>query len=124
MTKIETRHLLLGAGLSLAAVASAHPLQNGDFETVTLTPNDGSGSGYWIFNNGRTNLDSWTIGGRAGDVGIDVVTNPYNHDGIFGVDLAGTPGPGSINQTIDTVSGQQYATSFWAMYAGDPPFRP
>jgi len=45
---------------------------------------------------------------------VDVVQGPtWAEDGIQGIDMAGTPGPGSLTQILTTAAGTDYVLSFW-----------
>ena len=90
----------------LVASASANLVTNGSFETHPAF----SGTSYYVVNAGSNALTGWTVGGTS----IDITGIGYPvHSGSFAVDLAGTPGPGSVSQSLAT-SGTQYTVSFWA----------
>jgi len=110
--------------LAISSSALANILSDGDFESFTTAgwtsatwgpaPGGASGPGYWTLGNGASALPGWTVG----DTSIDVVNGSYSHWGNFGIDLAGSPGPGSISQMVATGAGS-YEISFWACYTGD-----
>ncbi|MFM9872716.1 MAG: DUF642 domain-containing protein [Fimbriimonadaceae bacterium] len=106
------------AGLALAIPSSAFgQIANGGFETVALGGANGSGPGYWTFNNGNSNISDWSVGA----ISVDIVNSAYPvHSGVYALDLVGTPGPGEIRQTLALSSGQSYVVSFWAYSTGDP----
>lgn len=112
------KRLLILASMATLAV-SAHAVNlittNSDFETFNTSGADASGSGYWMLNNGNGSLSGWTIGGRGGDVSVDVVSDNYSHLDTYGIDLAGSPGPGSISRSIAITGGEWYKVSFWAL---------
>jgi hypothetical protein len=83
------------------AAASAVTLFTSDFETVPTIIT--GGSGYQIFNNGAT-IDGWTVG----DTSVDLIQGAYGAITGFSVDLAGSPGPGSLSRTYNQVAGQTY----------------
>jgi hypothetical protein len=90
----------------LVASASANLVTNGSFETHPAF----AGTSYYVVNAGSTDLTGWTVGGKS----IDITGIGYPvHSGAYAVDLAGTPGPGSVSQSLAT-SGTQYTVSFWA----------
>jgi len=106
MQKIAILFVAL-AGLSMSASA-VNIVQNGGFE---LNDWDYSSS-YKLYNAGSAGVSNWTIGARS----IDLVTNPYPVlNGRTALDLAGTPGPGSISQALASSAGTQYTVTFWAL---------
>lgn len=96
------------AGMALgAASAQANLVTNGSFEDPT------TGS-YTHIGVGSPALTGWTVSGAPG-TGVDVVTQSLlgaAYDGAQYVDLAGSPGPGTISQTLATVVGQLYQLTF------------
>ena len=112
---MNTKLALLSVLLGTVAVANADLVTNGGFETYngpafssyyTITPAD----------NGFNWLSGWSVG----LVSIDIVDSAYSPiSGKYMVDLAGTPAPGLISQTLATSAGQQYEVSFDARYTGD-----
>ncbi len=109
------RLLILAGVATLATGAHANLIANGDFETFTPSGADVNGGNYFQLNNGNTALANWTIGGRGGDVSVDVVSG-WTHFDAYGVDLAGSPGPGSIAQAVSgMVAGNFYTISFRAL---------
>jgi hypothetical protein len=116
------RKVFVGIALFVPVIASAQVL-NGDFETPLTV--DASGPGYYVVNTGdNVSIGGWTSGGRAGDVSVDVVSQAgfgapaYSGDQF--IDLAGTPGPGSIFQDVATVPSLQYTLTFAASSNGGP----
>jgi hypothetical protein len=95
--------------------ATVELIENGSFETSTAFTNY-----YLLVNAGTPGIASWTVGG----VSVDLVSNIYNlnwgDDGRQAVDLAGTPGPGSVSQSVaDTVVGTSYQLSFFVSSNAD-----
>lgn len=112
--------IALFTATALAVLVSAHAeanlLGNGSFETLNLGSADSSGPGYWTYNAGNTGIADWTVGG----VSVDAVDTTYPvHSGNYGLDLVGTPGPGSISQAFTGVAGTE-TVSFWAESTGAP----
>jgi hypothetical protein len=110
------RLFVLGALVGASAMAGAVNLvTNGGFETVNTGGANGSGTGYWVFNGGNTNIGSWSVGGTS----VDIVDTTYPvHSGNYALDLVGTPGPGSISQSLSTSNGWNHVISFWARWTG------
>jgi hypothetical protein len=101
-------------GLLGATAASANLVSNGGFETLIGSPTLLDGS-WEAVANGGTRISGWSVG----DTSVDVVTAPYAvQEGQFAIDLAGTPGPGSIFQSLSTVAAQPYTLSFHASSNG------
>lgn len=60
-------------------------------------------------------IPGWTVRQN----GVDVVQGPtWSHDGTQGIDMAGTPGPGSLSQTLTTTPAASYTLSFWVSSNG------
>jgi hypothetical protein len=93
------------------AAASAVTLFTSDFEMVPTTIT--GGSGYQVFNNGAI-IDGWTVG----DTSVDLIQGAYGAITGFSVDLAGSPGPGSLSRTYNQVAGQTY-TLQWDYFKND-----
>lgn len=94
--------------------ASANLIANGSFETLDGSPTLLNGS-WEAVANGGTRIAGWSVG----DTSVDVVRSPYAvQEGQFAIDLAGTPGPGSIFQNLSTVGAQGYTLSFYASSNG------
>ncbi len=70
-------------------------LASGDFRTVTAG-------------------DNFIAGWEVTNTSVDVITAPrwLAASGTQSIDLAGTPGPGGIRQTIPTVAGRSYRVKF------------
>ncbi|RYG31970.1 DUF642 domain-containing protein, partial [bacterium] len=99
------RILALSGFLVLSGVASANLVTNGGFETNTW-----GGTSYYLANAGDTSITSWAVSQNS----VDIVGTDYSpYDGSFAVDLAGTPGPGTISQSVGGTSAGSYAVSFW-----------
>ena len=102
------RVALLIAVVGTGGAASANLVTNGSFETIAIANNS-----YLTVTpgNAATNLPGWTITGTS----VDIVSGPDTwpaYDGNQSVDIAGTPGPGGIQQTIATTAGDWYLIEF------------
>jgi hypothetical protein len=102
--------------LTLAALSlQAAPILNWSFENPDIS---GDATFYRVIPAGDAGLLDWSVTG----VSVDIVHNRagagWAQDGNQAVDLAGTPGPGGINQDIATVAGQTYQLVFWASSNG------
>lgn len=104
----------------LAVFGSAQNLVlNSGFELNTW----GGTSYETLFPGDATTLPGWLVNGGGAEVpgSIDLVGTNYGpHSGDFAVDLAGTPGPGGVQQDIAVSSGS-YLVSFWARSSGGYP---
>ena len=100
--------------VALAGLGHAQVL-NGGFESFDASAADGSGAGYWIYNAGNTGIDNWAVGGTSVDT---VSVASLVHSGTYALDLAGTPGPGSVTQTLAVTNGLTYRVYFWARGGG------
>ncbi len=92
------------SALSLAAGsagAATNLLADGDFEAF------GPVSGYTTVNGGAA-LGAWTVGGTS----IDLIQGAYNAISGVSIDLAGSPGPGSLSQSFTAQAGHSYLLSF------------
>lgn len=99
-----------------ATIARANLLTNGSFE-------NGPGVGGLSSNTisaGSTSITGWVVESSdidqigSGDFWIAA-------DGVYSLDLNGAHGPGGIEQTFSTVSGQVYSVTF--SMAGNPSFQ-
>lgn len=104
---------LLAAAVSLAAFgAQANELvTNGSFESITGSNPVG---GYRVVNAGATDISGWTVGGTS----VDIINGAYGAISGNSIDMLGSPGPGSLSQTLSTVVGQTYVLSFDVSYNG------
>ena len=110
-------------GLTSLAVVGSLPAQliNGDFETPNISSQgtvfSPGGAQYLTVNTGAPTLTGWAVGGST----IDIVrqgTDYQAYDGSQFLDLAGTPGPGNISQTLTLLAGTGYQLTF--AYANNP----
>lgn len=100
----KTLMMMALAGASLGANA-ADLITNGDFETYA----GGSFSnGYRTVNNGSVSLAGWAVGGTS----VDIVNGAFGAFSGNGIDMLGTPGPGSLSQSFASTVGQTYLLSF------------
>ncbi len=109
--------LAASAAALLPALASAAPnlLTNGGFDVYTGP----TFSGYHLIAKTGTensSVSGWTSNTRDNDVSIDIVDGVYGFEsGPYAIDLAGTPGPGSISQTLTGLGAPKlYKVSFYA----------
>lgn len=89
----------------LAASASAGNLVvNGGFEQGVVTGD------FQIVPAGDPFITGWEVVGNS----VDVITAPrwVPANGVQSIDLAGTPGPGEVRQTLPTKAGRTYRVSF------------
>ena len=96
---------------SLAGVASANVVINGSFESNTYP-----GIDWKVYNAGDSGITGWTVGATSVDI---VGTNYGPYDGVYALDLAGSPGPGSVSQDVVTTA-TSYTVSFFAKGGGTP----
>ena len=96
--------LVCAAAPTFASVP-ADLVNNGTFEDISGSP---FGS-YITLDPASSYLVGWKVGGTS----VDLIRAPYFGaiDGIS-VDMLGSPGPGSLSQTLTTVIGQSYKLSF------------
>lgn len=111
---MKLRLLVLPLVAGVAAFSNAsNLLSNGGFDTYTGP----AFSNYTTLFNGDTSVTDWTVGLHS----VDLVTSNYINISLpYAIDLAGTPGPGSISQTISVPNGY-YAVSFegTSLFTGD-----
>lgn len=91
--------------------ASASIVVNGDFEMPQIT------SAFQVASSGSTLITGWTVSAPSVDQGVDLVSTVagqfYANTGRQAIDLAGTPGRGSISQDLATDAGSLYELSFF-----------
>jgi hypothetical protein len=98
--------------------AFADIVTNGGFEesTIALT------NYYLTVNSGQSTITGWSVTGTSVDIVStafpSVNSDNWAHSGVQGIDLAGTPGPGGVEQSIPTTAGVYYTFSFWASSNG------
>ena len=110
-------------GIGVAPVFADNLLLNGSFELPSI-------GNYWYVcapqeacNAGLSNdltPEDWTVTGTS----VDIVSTKgggagWAYDGYQAIDLAGSPGPGGIEQVIMTDANTSYLLSFWASSNGD-----
>ena len=103
--------------LCMAPIVAGNIVVNGSFEAYQI-----SGNYYQaVFAGDTTTIPGWTVG-TSTTAGVDVVQGAgwWSEDGTQGIDMAGTPGPGSLAQTLATASGAEYLLSFWVSSNGGP----
>jgi hypothetical protein len=73
-----------------------------------------------VYGGDSTGIPGWLVTGDSVDI-VNTVEGPsWAHTGRQAIDLAGTPGPGGVEQSIDTILGTYYTFSFWASSNGGP----
>ena len=107
-----------------SAGAAANLVLNGSCEDLngSSTLSDGY---YEALNNGSSRLPNWDVTAIV-NAGVDIVRetgigygdNDWAQHGVQGIDMAGSPGPGSISQDISTTASQAYRLSFWTLANG------
>lgn len=101
-------------------VARANFVQNGGFEA----PNIGNVA-FMHVPLGSTFITGWTVEAPTTTQGVDIITTRTGsmgaaHTGEQAIDMAGTPGRGSIFQDVATMPGLQYLLTFWVSSNGGP----
>jgi choice-of-anchor C domain-containing protein len=109
LNKIAIASLCL---VMITAVGRANLLVNGSFETNPGT----NGTGYYDLQPGDTRITGWVV--EQGPVDCVGTEFWYAADGLYAMDLNGSPGIGGIKQTFGTTSGQMYSVTF--DMAGNP----
>jgi len=108
---IVMKYFLIVAIAGLATAANANVVINGSFES-----NSYGGTNWKVYNAGDSGITGWTVGGTS----VDIVGTGYSpYDGAFALDLAGSPGPGSVSQDVATTA-TSYTVSFFAKGGGAP----
>jgi len=95
-----------GDGLLDGCAVLPNLVENGTFESPAIADNS-----FMVIPAQSSLLPGWEVS----EVSVDVVAGPASfpaYDGNQSVDLAGTPGPGRISQTIPTVAGRTYRLSY------------
>ncbi len=110
------RKLAFSSALALASwAAQAAPVNlilNGGFE---MDDPDVAAGGFTKVMAGQTTINHWTVGGTS----VDLIQTAYGSIDNVSVDLAGTPGPGSVSQSFAVVAGTTYELQF--DYFRNPP---
>jgi choice-of-anchor C domain-containing protein len=89
-----------------AALASAAAFTNGGFESSTCDPAAGS---YNTQSSGSTCIAGWTVGNN----GLDYINGYWvASEGTHSLDMNGSGGVGSIQQSFDVNNGHTYQVSF------------
>ncbi|MCB8932337.1 MAG: DUF642 domain-containing protein [Chthonomonadaceae bacterium] len=116
--------LALGAVLALAGLnptaQAVNLVQNGGFETYDSGAANSGGTGYLTYLAGNAGISNWTVGPSGGSV--DIVIPPqssYIYAGNAALDLVGSPGPGSVEQTLATTNGATHTVTFRAQWRQD-----
>lgn len=103
------RNSCLAATLALtSALSHAAPvnlLVNGDFEANIGNVSIG---GFTTVAAGNSSITGWTVGSTS----VDLIRNAFGFIDSVSIDLAGTPGPGSLSQTFSVLAGMTYELEF------------
>lgn len=96
-----------------APLCSANIVLNGGFED----PNIGV-TAFVHHAHGSTGITNWIVEAPSPTLGVDLISTRTGctgcaHTGEQSIDMAGTPGRGSIYQDLTTIVGQSYLLSFW-----------
>jgi hypothetical protein len=91
--------------------ASAVTVFTSDFETVAVL----AGSPDFQTYSTAAVIDGWTVG----DTSVDLIVGGYGAITGYSVDMAGTPGPGSLSRTYNQIAGQTY-TLQWDYFQNAP----
>jgi len=128
--------VLLGAALAIPASANIDLIQNGDFTLgngLGGTNNPGSYSGIkydpslssYAGYCSSCSITDWTVTPSVDWIGTYwAAPNASGGPGGYSVDLDGLEQPGSISQTVTTVSGGTYSLSFYTNGNSDGPPNP
>jgi choice-of-anchor C domain-containing protein len=107
------RSIVLFVTAAAGASSPAHAenlLVNGSFDQWRTAITD-----YVVLSEGSTAMAGWTVTGTS----VDLVGGGWQQaDGLYSLDLDGTPGPGGVSQTFQTQPGAWYALEF--LLAGNP----
>ncbi len=114
----KSKILIVVCALSMVAgVARGNLIGNGSFETPSVTA-----GAFQDFASGNTGITGWTVTGPSGK-GVSAVSNTYAQSGVTFEAQSGSvwldlTGDGSnstegISQTVTTVSGTNYALTFY-----------
>lgn len=111
--------LLLASAMAFVfagpASAAINIVFNGDFESTDI-----GNAWYQTVNAGDSGVTGWTVGGASVDIVSILGGGPgWAHTNNQAIDLAGTPGPGSLSQYLPTTSGAFYDLTFFA--SSNPP---
>jgi hypothetical protein len=105
------------ASTAMLSQAAGNILINGDFEAYAGAFNS---FGYTTVNGGDTStITGWTVGGVSVDLINTSGGNPYGAITGISIDLDGTPGPGTLSQTFNQVSGVTYILT-WDYFRNPP----
>ncbi|MBV6323622.1 choice-of-anchor C family PEP-CTERM protein [Duganella violaceipulchra] len=100
--------LILAAAIAAASVSgaasAANLIQNGDFEIASGV----NLNNYVVVGAGDGAIANWTVGGNS----VDIINNSYNAISGNSIDMLGSPGPGVLSQSFNTVAGTTYTLSF------------
>jgi len=90
-----------------AAPAMADLIENGSFEL-----GQASIGGFTTLDSGSTAINDWRVIGSV-TLSIDYIGSYWTaSDGVRSLDLNGNPGPGGVEQDIDTIVGNSYLVKF------------
>ena len=97
--------IALLAAPAMSFAAGPELVTNGSFEAYAGTAFI---SGYAKVSAGAGSLTGWTVG----DTSVDIIKGNFGAVSGYSIDMLGTPGPGSIWQSLTTVIGQTYVLQF------------
>jgi len=85
---------------------------DGSPKSVTTKPT--AADGFYVLKDGALAIKGWEVFSTSAGETVDWVHdgNLAASDGTLVIDLNGTPGPGGIRQTIETVTGLEYKVQF------------
>ena len=97
---------------AIGTVPAFADIVNGGFEdpNISLTQSQF----YLTVDSGQNTITGWSVTGTSVDIVNTIGGSSWAHSGSQAIDLAGTPGPGGVEQSISTTTGVYYDFSFWA----------
>lgn len=102
---------LVVATSAWSAQAATELVTNGSFESLTVGNPVGT---YLKVASGANTITGWKVGSNS----VDVINGAYGAISGNSIDMLGTPGPGSLSQSLNTVANQTYQLSFDLSYNG------
>ncbi len=111
-------HLALLALVFTTSAQAQNLVQNGSFEASSILP----GPWFLAVPAGFSTIQNWNVGTPStptqSSQGVDIINNIHNpvwsHTGSQSIDMAGSPGPGTLYQILNTVPGNPYTLTFFA----------
>ena len=96
--------LAIAALGTVSAQAQTNLLSDGDFQNFSSQV----ASGTFTTIAAGSNLGAWAVTGSS----VDLIRNAYGSISDVSVDLAGTPGPGTLTQSFNAVAGTTYTLAW------------